>query len=334
MAKIRVLLDACVLLPYQLADLLLRLADAEMYEPLWSEAILAEVERNLVDKFGQSREKATRRLRHMRSAFPNAAVDGYEELAAAMKNHPKDRHVAAAAVRGGAALIVTANLRDFPPESLEHHDIVAIHPDDFLQDQLDLDPAVTVACLRRQRAEYVRPRFTFTEFYLLLTRTVPNFVPLAATAERERFWDPNDPLPLEVVPASVAQQAFFPQGQPDPTTPLGAASLWWTALRHADEAPEVLETLTWHPPAWGDYEWARQRLSGAGIMQFVERCPDADDIAYVKFLPNTDHPMRAFDEAPLENVQILTVVFCSDGWWRAWGLSDGHFPRSEEVHTS
>jgi hypothetical protein len=33
-ARIRVVLDACVLLTYQLADLLLRLADAERYEPL------------------------------------------------------------------------------------------------------------------------------------------------------------------------------------------------------------------------------------------------------------------------------------------------------------
>ena len=72
MAKIRVLLDACVLLPYQLADLLLRLADAEMYEPLWSEEILYEVERNLIAKFDVAPTKAARRLSHMRSAFPNA----------------------------------------------------------------------------------------------------------------------------------------------------------------------------------------------------------------------------------------------------------------------
>lgn len=52
------MLDACVLLPYQLADLLLRLADAELYEPLWSDAILDEVERNLIAKFNVSPEKA------------------------------------------------------------------------------------------------------------------------------------------------------------------------------------------------------------------------------------------------------------------------------------
>lgn len=40
----RVLLDACVLLPYQLCDLLLRLAEDDLYEPLWSEEILDEVD--------------------------------------------------------------------------------------------------------------------------------------------------------------------------------------------------------------------------------------------------------------------------------------------------
>lgn len=57
MARIRVILDACVLVPYQLADLLLRLADAELYDPLWSEAILDEVQRNLVTTFGVPSEK-------------------------------------------------------------------------------------------------------------------------------------------------------------------------------------------------------------------------------------------------------------------------------------
>lgn len=330
MPKIRVLLDACVLLPYQLADLLLRLADAEMYEPLWSEEILSEVERNLIEKFNLTPGKASRRLNRMRSAFPNAAVDGYEDLIAAMTTDPKDRHVAAAAVRGGAALIVTANVRDFPPESLSQYDVVAVHPDDFLQDQLDLSREVTVACLRDQREAYTRPVFTVTDFYLSLRRTVPNFVALATVAEAADR-DPNEPMPFEVVSASDALQAFFPDGEPEPTNPLGAAFLWWSALCNKAELLTALQNLTWHPPAWGDYEWAVERLTEAGIMQFVERCPDADDIMYVKFLPNADHSMRAFGEAPLKHVHILTMVLCPDGWWRAWGLSENYFPRSTEV---
>lgn len=253
MAKIRVLLDACALLPYQLADLLLRLADAEMFEPLWSEQILREVERNLVEKFGVAPDKASRRLARMRSAFPTAMVDGYETLVPAMTNHPKDRHVAAAAVRGGAALIVTANLRDFPPESLSQYDLEAVHPDDFLQDQLDLSPEVTIATLVEQRKSYTRPPFSVTDFYLNLRRTVPNFAAAAGTAEAA-VRDPNEPMPLEIVSAAEAAKAFFPDGPPVPTDPLGAAYMWWSALLDRSQFLTALQNLTWRPPAWGDYQ--------------------------------------------------------------------------------
>jgi predicted nucleic acid-binding protein len=331
--KIRVVLDTCALLPYPLADLLLRLAEAEMYEPLWSEEILAEVERNLVEKFGVTPEKAARRVGHMRSAFPNAVVEDYENLIPAMTNHPKDRHVTAAAVRGGAVLIVTADLSDFPPESLSQYDIEAIHPDDFLQDQLDLAPEVTIDCLRQQRSDYTRPQFTFREFYLGLRKTVPNFTDLAVAAETAA-WDPNDPMPLEIVSESEVMEAFFPKGQPDPTDPLGAAFMWWSALLDRAQYFTALQNLTWHPPSWGDYEWASERLSGASMMQFVERCPDDDYIAYVKFPPGVGHPARVFAEAPLTNVHVLTMVRCSDGWWRAWGLHENRFPSAEEVRGS
>ncbi|SEH75873.1 Predicted nucleic acid-binding protein, contains PIN domain [Mycolicibacterium rutilum] len=331
MPRIRVVLDACVLLPYQLADLLLRLADAELYEPLWSEAILEEVHRNLIGTFGVPTEKATKRLNHMRSAFPNANVTGYENLMDTMTTEPKDRHVAAAAVRGNAALIVTANIRDFPPDALEPYDIEVIHPDDFLQDQLDLSPALTLECLQRQRTEYTRPQFTFTEFYLTLAKTVPEFATRAATAERDSL--PSEgPTPLEIVSGAAAHQAFFPDHEPDATDPLGAAYLWWAALQDRSELNDVLKALTYHPPAWGNYEWADQSLSGTGLMQFVERCPDDDTIVYVKFMPNVDHAMRAFGEIPLDDVRILTMVRCPDGLWRAWGLSHNHFPSAVEVH--
>lgn len=74
----------------------------------------------------------------MRTAFPDARVTGYESLIPAMTNHPKDRHVLAAAARADAAVIVTANLKDFPAAALEPYQIDAVHPDDFLLDQLEL----------------------------------------------------------------------------------------------------------------------------------------------------------------------------------------------------
>lgn len=55
-------LDACVLIPIRLTDLLLRLAEEGSYRVLWSDEVLDEVERNLVEHFGRTPEQAKRRL--------------------------------------------------------------------------------------------------------------------------------------------------------------------------------------------------------------------------------------------------------------------------------
>jgi hypothetical protein len=59
-----------------------------------------------------------------------------------------DRHVLAAAICGRAQTIVTANLKDFPAESLQPFGIEALGPDDFLQDVLDLEPLVVRKAIR------------------------------------------------------------------------------------------------------------------------------------------------------------------------------------------
>lgn len=42
---------------------------------------------------------------------------------------------------GGAQVLVTFNVRDFPAASVDPHDIEVVNPDAFLLDQLDLYPA-------------------------------------------------------------------------------------------------------------------------------------------------------------------------------------------------
>jgi hypothetical protein len=59
----------------------------------------------------------------MRRAFPEAMVENYEHLIDSMTNHPKDRHVLAAAVAAEANLIVTLDTRHFPPEACDVHGI-------------------------------------------------------------------------------------------------------------------------------------------------------------------------------------------------------------------
>lgn len=168
-------LDACVLIPHPLFDVLLPCADKGLYRPLWSAEILDETERNLVKHLGLEPDKASARVGHMRRAFPDAEVAGYEGLVAAMTNHPKDRHVLAAAVRANTGLIVTANLRDFAPEHLEPYGITAIHPDEFLLDLLNLGEVAVIRALHEMLAQYVNPPTSVLEFVALLDETAPRF---------------------------------------------------------------------------------------------------------------------------------------------------------------
>jgi predicted nucleic acid-binding protein len=170
------LLDANVLIPLNTADLLLRLAEADTFRMLWSEQILDEVERNLVSKLGKTPEQARRRVATMREVFPDAMVTGFEPLIGAMTNDEKDRHVLAAAVRANAAVIVTFNLKDFPPAALAPYDISAVAPDDFLLDQLELYPDKTLQCLFELMGSRRRPPIVPKEFLARFAGVAPRFV--------------------------------------------------------------------------------------------------------------------------------------------------------------
>jgi hypothetical protein len=148
-------LDTCVLYPQYLCDTLLTQADAQIYRPLWSKGVLEELGRVLEREAGLAPEQVNHRLTEMRRAFPDAEVGGYEHLIDGMTNHSKDRHVLAAAVRANVEVLVTANLKDFPDHALKPFDITAVHPDDFLLDQLDLYPAVVLSCLEDQVNRYI-----------------------------------------------------------------------------------------------------------------------------------------------------------------------------------
>lgn len=170
-------LDAAVLVPIHLTDLLLRLGEDRVFRPLWSEEILAEVERNIPKADPRATpERAARRVRHMRAAFPEAMVTGHRPLIGGMTNHPKDRHVLAAAVRAKAGVIVTANVDDFPASACDPFEIDVQHPDDFLLDRLDSCRAGTLRCVDELITDLRRPPRTRGEFLEQFRKTVPCFV--------------------------------------------------------------------------------------------------------------------------------------------------------------
>jgi hypothetical protein len=92
------------------ADTLLRLAEPPaLYQARWTGEILAEVTRTLVGRFGKARDRALYREAAMREFFGDSLVEDYQRLIPEMENHPKDRHVLAAAVACRADCRVTFN---------------------------------------------------------------------------------------------------------------------------------------------------------------------------------------------------------------------------------
>jgi predicted nucleic acid-binding protein len=153
LTRFAVFLDACVLVPVALTDTLLRLADRGLFRPLWSQQVLDEATDAVAEIRPAQLAGMHRRVAAMNDHFPDALVQGSDQLVSGIVlPDPDDRHVAAAAVRGGADCILTHNLRHFPPEALAPLGIEAIAPDDFLLDQLDLAPALTVQVVRAQAA--------------------------------------------------------------------------------------------------------------------------------------------------------------------------------------
>lgn len=152
------MLDACVLFPNVLRDTLLTLAEHELFQPLWSEAILDEVRRNVIAKRNVDPSAFERTLTLMNSAFDGALVLNWKPAVAEVElPDADDRHVLAAAITGGGQAIVTFNLADFPEELLAPHHVGAIHPDEFLLDQLDLAPAQVLTALGRQAQRFRNP---------------------------------------------------------------------------------------------------------------------------------------------------------------------------------
>jgi len=159
------ILDACVLYPATLRDFLLRLAQAGVYAPFWSETILEECFRSVQrDRPDLSASQLARTRKFMNDAFEEALVTGHETgLETYILPDPDDRHVLAAAVHSGATWIVTFNLRDFPERALEPLGIQAIHPDAFVLACLEHSPDVVLRVLHTQQDALIRPRPTLEE---------------------------------------------------------------------------------------------------------------------------------------------------------------------------
>lgn len=161
-----VVYDACVLYPAPLRDFLMRLALTDLFRARWSDMIHDEWIKNLLAQRPDLKPDILMRTRTLMNAHVrDCLVTGFEHLIpSVMLPDEDDRHVVAAAIHSGASLIVTFNLKDFPPEQLTRYNLAAQHPDDFIFDLFDLHPGQVCEAAANHRRSLKHPPKTADEY--------------------------------------------------------------------------------------------------------------------------------------------------------------------------
>jgi len=154
----RVFLDANILWPVSLVDLTFRLAEVGYHEIVWTEDLLRELARVLVDYKGLPIENAQRFCQQIRDTFPEGEIprESYEKRIEHQLGPDKDDHAhSAAAAEGGATILLTANVLDFPDGDVTP--CVVREPDDYYCAVLDDDQELVELTLQRMSAHLTRP---------------------------------------------------------------------------------------------------------------------------------------------------------------------------------
>ncbi|WP_372603549.1 RSP_2648 family PIN domain-containing protein [Actibacterium sp.] len=153
----KVLLDACVLYPTVLREILLCVAGQGLFTPLWSERILEEWAR-AARKIGPTGEAQARaEIALVRANWPRAVVPWAEGVEARLwLPDPADVHVLAAAITGSADILLTFNAQDFPRHTLTEEGLERLDPDQLLMRLLPTAEAEITACVNKVHAEACR----------------------------------------------------------------------------------------------------------------------------------------------------------------------------------
>lgn len=150
----KVFLDANVLFPTVLRELLIGWAAAGGFAPLWSERVLSEWAHAAAKRGPVEGEIARGEIALLRATWPAALVPPDPALEATLSlPDPDDTHVLAAAITGEAAAILTENARDFPPRALARHGLMRLGADAFLVDAATEPGFAAVLSTVQARAE-------------------------------------------------------------------------------------------------------------------------------------------------------------------------------------
>ncbi len=129
----RACLDACVLFPTVTREVLIGVARAGLYRPIWSDRILEEWARATVKLGPEAELQARGEVALLRAGFPKASVPPRDaDLARLHLPDENDIHVLASAIAASADVLVTLNAKDFPKQTLAFEGVERLSPDAFL----------------------------------------------------------------------------------------------------------------------------------------------------------------------------------------------------------
>ena len=161
-------LDACIMMSGLLRPLLLNLAKTGLFDPLWTDKIGQEWQRNAARLWPIDPELLKSEWQSMQEQFPAANMGDVTPFEASLKHTDrKDKHVAATGIAAvetaqvGPISILTWNIKDFSRSELRRQQLGLIDPDrlfsqwwptqrQVLSETLDLTVAELVSSGRRQ----------------------------------------------------------------------------------------------------------------------------------------------------------------------------------------
>lgn len=177
MAELVAVLDADVLVPILVCDLLLTAFDHDLYQPVVTPKILDEVERNLIRAHSAlPADRLRARVDHMRAALRRHTVADSDAGSAVVGVNAKDRHVVAAALASDARVVVTNDRRLQREIADLGSSLRAVSADEFAVSLMDSDARGMRAVVDTLVVKRARRPVTRDELLERLDTAVPAFV--------------------------------------------------------------------------------------------------------------------------------------------------------------
>ena len=150
----KAVLDACVLYPTVLREILQGAGAAGLYQPVFSDRILREWVLATAKLGPDAPVFAAAEAATLRAIFPRAVIREHPEIEARLHlPDANDVHVLATAIASGADAIVTFNAQDFPGHTLAAEGVSRRDPDGFLWELHSHHPETFAGIVETVRAK-------------------------------------------------------------------------------------------------------------------------------------------------------------------------------------